>query len=404
MIKLISPQNKKIQAMYVEAIIHKMLSSVMHLKRLSALSSIVNCAFEAKQLSVTGLGRALQAPIQERSGIRKVDRLVGNKKLHAQRENVYKTIATQLIGNKRRPWLLVDWSPIPNTTDNLLRAALVCEGRALSVYEEVHPEKKLGNRTIHKLFLDSLKRVLPETCCPILVTDAGYHTSWFKAVKKLSWDFVGRVRGTVTYCPEGEQDWLGLKALHQKANKNAKQLGSVLLSKTEPCEGVICYYKGKSKGRISRNKLGNKRQCSHSKERSKSAKEPWILMTSLTGRNVAKQVVKIYRTRMQIEEGFRDLKSSQYGFGFERSYSYKIARIEILLMIAMLASLVAWQIGWQAERENLHYEFQANSIKDRRVLSLFYLGVRVIKKKIRLTLKSLSEITEQLEWARSETC
>ena len=358
----------------------------------------------AKQLSVTGLGRSLLLPIQERSGIRKVDRLVGNKKLHGQREDVSREVAQQLIGAKRSPWLLVDWSPVPNTTHNLLRAALVCEGRALSVYEEVHPKSKLGNRKVQKLFLMRLKKILPEDCCPIIVTDAGYHTSWFKAVRKLGWDYVGRVRGLVKYCPEGQTQWFNLKTLHQKATQNAKRLGRVSLSKTESIEGVLCYYKGKAKGRVNKNKLGQRRQSTDSQNNAKSAKDPWVIMTSLDVYHVAKRVVKIYQCRMQIEEGFRDLKSSKYGFGFEQARSNKIERIENLLLIAMLASLVAWVVGWFAEKEKLHYQFQANSIKHRRVLSLFYLGCRIIKKKIRIKFKSLSSITEQLIWAEKETC
>ena len=390
--------------MHVKPILHKMLSSVMHLKRLNSLVIIVRATFEARQLSVTGLGRSLLLPIQERSGIRKVDRLVGNKKLHEQRQVVYREVTQQLIGNKRCPWLLVDWSPVPNTTHNLLRAALVCEGRALSVFEEVHPASKLGNRKVHKSFLENLKKVLPKGCCPIIVTDAGYHTSWFKAVRNLGWDYVGRVRGLVKYCPKGQTQWSSLKKIHRQATKNAKRLGRITLSKSEPIEGVLCYYKGTTKGRVNKNKLGQRRQSTDSKNNAKSAKEPWVLLTSLEGYSVAKRVVKIYQCRMQIEEGFRDLKSSKYGFGFEQAHSYKIERIENLLLIAMLASLIAWVVGWFAEKEKLHYKFQANSIKHRRVLSLFYLGCRIIKKKIRIKLKSLSTIAELLIWAETGKC
>jgi len=53
---------------------------------------------------------------------------------------------------------------------------------------------------------------------------------------------------------------------------------------------------------------------------------------------------------MQIEEGFRDFKSPKYSFGFEHAGSWKIARIDNLLLIAMLASLVAWMISWLAEK------------------------------------------------------
>lgn len=387
--------------MRVETMVHKMLSGVMHLTRLKSLGVIVRGAFEARQLSVTGLGRALLLPIQERSGIRKVDRLVGNQQLHGQRQDVYRKIAKQLIGNKNRPWIIVDWSPVPNTTHQLLRAALVCEGRALSIYEEVHPGKKLGNRKVQESFLATCQKVLPKGCCPIIVTDAGFHAPWFNAVRRRGWDFVGRVRGAVTYCPEGQAKWYKIKGLHQPATKIAKLFGRVLLSKSTPCEGLLCYYKGSAKGRVNKNKLGQRRGSKDSKNHARSAKEPWILLTSLEGRHVAKKVVKIYKRRMQIEEGFRDLKSSKYGFGFEQAHSGKIARIENLLLIAMLASLIAWTMGWLAEKEDLHYEFQANSIKHRRVLSLFYLGCRVIKKKIKIKFKAISHITGQLEWAEN---
>ncbi len=168
----------------------------------------------------------------------------------------------------------MDWSPVPNTTHNLLRAALVCEGRALSVHEEVHPQSKLGNKKVQPLFLIRLKKILPEACCPIIVTDVGYHTSWFKAVRKLGWDYVGRVRGLVKYSPEGQTQWFSLKNIYQKATKSVKRLGRVRLSKTEPIECVLCYYKGASKGRINKNKLGQRRQSSDSKNNARSAKEP----------------------------------------------------------------------------------------------------------------------------------
>ncbi len=393
--------NQLSHSMHVERMIHKMLANVMHLKRCRGLSQVVKSAFDAKQLSVTGLGRGLLLPTQERSAIRKVDRLVGNEHLHYERNGIYQHISRQLIGNQQRPWIIVDWSPHPNSTEQILRAALVCEGRALSIWDEVHPESKLGNRQVHKKFLKQLKWLLPEGCQPIIVTDAGFHTSWFKQVGLLGWDYVGRVRGLVKYQPEGESDWFELKCLHAKSSPTARRFGKVLLSKSYPVEGTLCYYKGKARGRISRNKLGQKRQCSDSKDYSRSAKEPWVLMTSIDGHKVAERVVKIYRTRMQIEEGFRDLKSSQYGFGFEQSYTQTRYRIENLLLIAMLASLVAWLAGWQGEQEKRHYEFQANSVKERRVLSLFYLGCRLIKKKVKLKIKPLNEITERLKWCDS---
>ncbi len=117
---------------------------------------------------------------------------MGNKKLHKQQPD--RIISKQLIASKRRPWIIVDWSPVPNSTHQLLRAALVCEGRALSVYEKVYTGNLLGNRKEQELFLTLFKKVLPKKSCPIIVTDAGFHAPWFKVVRELGWDFVGRVR------------------------------------------------------------------------------------------------------------------------------------------------------------------------------------------------------------------
>jgi len=383
--------------MPIDTILNNLLSNVMHLKRLNSLKVIVYGVFEAKHLSVTGLGRSLQLPIQERSGIRKVDRLVGNKKLHGERLELCQKVSNYLIANQKRPWIIVDWSPVPNSTNNVLRAALVCKGRALSLYEEVHSGSKLGNRKVQNFFLKTLKKIVHQGCSPIIVTDAGFHAPWFNSVKKQGWDFVGRVRGRVTYCPEGHTKWLKIKNLYSKATQVEKFSERVTLSKCTPCEGSLYYYKGKSKNRINKNKLGKKRGSKDSQNYARSNKEPWVLLSSLEGRGMAKRVVKIYKHRMQIEEGFRDLKSTKYGFGFEHTHSKNIMRLENLLLIAMLASIVAWIIGWQAEKEKLHYQFQANSIKNRRVLSLFFLGCRIIKKKIRL--EPIKFTSNQFVWA-----
>ncbi|MBN9227352.1 MULTISPECIES: hypothetical protein [Legionella] len=53
-------------------------------------------------------------------------------------------------------------------------------------------------------------------------------------------------------------------------------------------------------------------------------------------------------------------------------------------MLAALAGLIAWLTGAAAEQLKLHYDFQANSYKHRRVLSFFYLGCQIIRKKINL--------------------
>jgi IS4 transposase len=56
-------------------------------------------------------------------------------------------------------------------------------------------------------------------------------------------------------------------------------------------------------------------------------------------RRLGKQADSIYRTRMQIEEEFKDMKSSAFGLGFEQSQSRLLRRLKILILLATLASL-----------------------------------------------------------------
>lgn len=385
-------QENQRDIMHVKGFLHKILSSVMHKKRLTTLTIIIMTVLKNKKLSLTELGRSMSLPIKERSCIRRVDRFLGNKKLHKERENIHKMIIRNAVGRSTRLDIIVDWSNIPNTTHNTLRAALAANGRAITLYEEVHPEKKLGNKKVQNSFLNKLKMLLPKECCPIIITDGGFHNDWFKEVLKLGWDYLGRVRGGSgkKYLKDGEKEWKNCASLLKAATSIAKYVGKVDLCKNNPMKSYLFLFKGKSKRRKSLTMSGKKRCDSDAVYYRKVAREPWLLATSLcTGYCLPKKMIKKYSMRMQIEEGFRDLKSSRYGFGFENAYSKKATRIEILLLIAMIASYVAWLTGWVAEKNGLHYQFQSNTIKTRRVLSLFFLGCQVIKKKIQITISML---------------
>ena len=104
---------------------------------------------------------------------------------------------------------------------------------------------------------------------------------------------------------------------------------------------------------------------------------PWVLITSLEAPR-AEAIAKIYRSRMTIEECFRDTKNHRFGWSFEDARSRCLKRIEVLLLIASLGYLIVISVGWQAERAGLHHSFQANTTKHRRVLSLFVLGCALL--------------------------
>lgn len=365
--------------MQVSEILHKHLSNVMHKTRLTTLSMLVGSLFHAKFFSLTGLGRALKTDAQERSAIRRVDRFLGNKGIQADRLKIYSTICRLVVGGAMRPLIIVDWSPIPNKTDNVLRAAIVTSGRALTLYEEIHPQKKYANPKLHLRFLKKLKMMLDDNVKPIIISDAGFHSSWFEAVQDLGWDYVGRIRGKKFYRLRTVKEWAAISSLHKDATATPTFLGEIELCKDSGFYTKLYRYKATKKGRKSKTKRGNVRQSKQSLKYAKGKKEPWILVSSLPESNkIAEKVIKIYARRMQIEECFRDLKSTKYGFGFEHVNTNHIYRLNVFFLIAMLATFIAWVIGWLAEKADLQSQYQANSVRSIRILSLFYLGCRII--------------------------
>jgi hypothetical protein len=293
----------------VKEFLHKLLSNTIHNGRLKTLSLAVEAAIHTKQLSLTKLGRSIDLPIQERSGIQKVNRLLGNQKLQEDYVAITQAIAAQVVGDKKHPSIIVDWTKYPNSKDAVIRAATGIAGRAVTLYEERHHEKSTGKRSIQKQFLLHLKKILPKNCQPIVVTDAGFHNPWFKQVIELGWDYIGRIRGKKAYQATQADPFMPCSQLYQYATKKVKALGQMTLTKGNRLETSFYLIKWPSKRRKASFSKGKWRSEKDSRDYARSHREPWLLVSSLSQPHSGKKVVSIYQWRMSIEEAFRDLKS-----------------------------------------------------------------------------------------------
>jgi hypothetical protein len=352
----------------------------MHAKRRESLEANVLSALTSQRLTVTGLGRGIDSNAKEKHCIKRADRLLSNRYLHVERRGLYGAVCAQLLAGVRRPIILVDWSDLDqNRRHFLLRASLSVAGRSLTLYEEVHTLQTKDKPATHREFLRRFHAMVPGQCDPIVVTDAGFRVPWFEQVEELGWHWVSRVRNRNWIEFNADGWWYPVKSLHEGATRTPKALGEAKLTWKHawPCRMVV--FKGKAKGRVHLTQHG-RRACSRkSLHHATSAREPWLLATSLPlGRTLAKRVVRVYRQRMQIEEAFRDLKSARFGLGFEAHIAFQPRRVAILLLIAMLAFIVAWLLGKAVERTHQHRGYQANTIRDRLVLSTIFLGLRVI--------------------------
>ena len=367
----------------------------IHKTRLNCLMSTCVTASTSNKLFLTGLGRDTVSKTKTSSNIEKVNRLLGNKSLYIERPGFYATMAAQLIPRWMSPWIHVDWSCINSTTNlYLLRASLSVKGRSIVLYEECHPKKKENNHAVHCQFLKNLKAILPICEPPIIVTDAGFRAPWFKAVRQIGWHFVGRLRNKNLILLEDADNWQLSSLFFKQATGKPAHLGHALLTEKEQVPVHIVLYKGKNKNRHKRNLNKKISVGGMNKRYSNAAKEPWVLVTSLSqARDNPAQPVNIYRQRMRIEESFRDTKCAHYGQGLKHSLTKSPERMAILLLIAAIATWAAWLSGIITTLKGNSSDFQAHSAKFTNSLSLVYLGREAIKKQL---IVSLSQVVNAI--------
>ena len=253
------------------------------------------------------------------------------------------------------------------------------EGRSVTLYEEAHPQKKLGNAAVHRKFLRRLAKILPPGCKPIVMTDAGFHANWFKLVNELGWEFMGRIRGRNRLQLGQEGAWVPARDLYAEARAQVLDLGLGVYVRSNPVEVRAVLSKRPKKGRHQLNIYGVKRQGKASAKNARSAREPWLLASSLGLQHLsAEAIVGLYSQRMRIEQSFRDTKNLRLGLGLEAARSRSGKRLEILLLIAHLASLVQRLIGESVKGHQLELQFMATRRSNRREISVLTLGRRVL--------------------------
>lgn len=352
----------------------------MHAARRPVLAQAVAAVMGGHYLSLTRIARGLTGSVRLKAALKRIDRLIGNGRIEQEARLVGARLLEQLSKGQGPLVIVVDWSAVnPGSSFVELRAAVSYPGmgRALTVYQQVVAQSKLGNYKIERALLKQLHAWLGERKQVIVVSDAGFRRPWFAQVESLGWHWVGRVRNGVLLAHPGagaQWCWQQPKEWFAQASARAKRIGNCLLSKAGrwPCEVVL----------VRKRVMGGKRyRCpgygstpKAAGEARQSAKEPWLLVHS-AGLNgyTPEQIVAFYAARMQIEECFRDNKSLRFGMGQELGRSRSALRLHALLLIATVASFLMWHIGQLGEVEGVHHHFKATT-RQRRELSLISLA------------------------------
>ncbi|MEK6750058.1 MAG: hypothetical protein AABY83_12765 [Pseudomonadota bacterium] len=131
----------------------------IHATRLASLLAAVDAAIHGSRLKLSDLGRGLTSRVLIKHKIKRVDRLLGNTALHTEIPSLYAALACPLLEGLKMPRIVVDGSDItPDRQWQWLRAALVNEGRSITLYEQVYPITQAQSWHAHKILLDHLAR------------------------------------------------------------------------------------------------------------------------------------------------------------------------------------------------------------------------------------------------------
>jgi hypothetical protein len=286
-------------------------------------------------------------------------------------------LGQRLLGQARRPIVLIDWTQTVGKFEALV-AAVPFAGRAVPIYAEVHSSSELGNRKVQNRFLDQLACLLPNGVKPVIITDAGFRTPFFRKVMDLGWDFVIRLRGQGALRQFGRG---GGRTRIRDRRLRFDEAFAMAIDRPQRL-GRWCPYRVVGSPVIGELPivLGARPQPHRPRRRDdvsrddaiyqRSVLEPWLLATTLDEH--PRRVVALYAMRMQIEETFRDAKSARFGWALEHSGSRQRDRQAVLLLLALAATLLT---GAALEEKGHARSFQANTVRSRRVQSLFHLGV-----------------------------
>jgi hypothetical protein len=225
-------------ALHAEGIVAQILRPCLteiHAKRAAALTRATAALLRGGITSLSAIALHLGRGIALKHRLKSVDRLLGNCALHRERFDVYRRLARQWLQGVDQWLIVIDWSDVtPDQRWQLLRAGVVVEGRSITLYEEVHPQRKLGNPTVHRAFVQRLKNIVPAGCRVIVMTDAGFHAPWFKLIGEQGWQFIGRIRGKNQLQLGENEPWMAARDLYRRAGTQACDLGVGLYVRSNP--------------------------------------------------------------------------------------------------------------------------------------------------------------------------
>jgi len=347
----------------VQGFVQQHLSPI-HAARRELWCAVVSAVMRGHLLSLSRLARAVMGHSTHKAALKRVDRLLGNRRVGQEAQVVASALLRMLCRKGQTLVIAVDWSAVaPAGVFVELRAVAMRSGmgRGLTIYQQVYAQSKLGDARAERALLKTLHAWMPAGVQVIVITDAGFRRPWFTQVERLGWSWIGRIRAGVCVSRE-RSHWEPASAWFAQATGKACRRRDCWLTRRFGFGCDMVLYRRRAVGGKRYGRAGHGSTPKARREAKASAREAWLLAHSPQLRTFRpEEIVALYGLRMHIEENFRDSKSTQVGMGLELSQSRSASRLHALLLIGTVAAFLLWHLGQLAEAEGLHRRFKATT-------------------------------------------
>jgi len=372
----------------------------IHMNRLKAVFTVASALQRSKNMTMASIGRKLDTQTSIKHKIKKVDRLEGNAQLHAELDQLYTGLSSYIfkyLSHDKRTPIIIDLCYLKDRHDiQLLSAEVATQGRSIPLYREVFDKNGLKGRA--KQFLSNLHKCVPQDKTVVVIMDAGFGEDWLGAIEACNWHWLLRIRGRRQVKVNDVSEWVEFGKFVETAGVRSKSYNNGYIFKSHNRSCRLITTKRALSTRTRPTRLPRNYNSANGGYQ-KSAKEPWLLATNLPLSYSITQIINYYKKRMQIEESFRDLKSHQFGLSARYVRTRCIHRLGVKILLAAIVQVIYWVVGVIGHSQGMQKYFQANTVRDKKVFSYFYLGQLIIEhdkfKDLIFNLQELPTIIEQ---------
>jgi len=336
---------------HVRRIMDDLFGEQLHAARVLSLANGVAGVLTAAVLSLHAIGQAYArlAEITPKSGVKQIDRLVGNDGICL--DKVMALWSRHVVGDAAEIRVAMDWTDFDDDDHTTLCIYQVTtHGRALPLCWKTLRKSELKKRRTgaEMALVERLDGWLSENTRVTLLADRGFgYQELYDVLGTLGWDYVIRFRQDIyVESADGERR---KAAAWVAPNGRALMLRDAhVTAERTLVPAVVTVKKAKMK-------------------------EPWCLATSLS-HSSASEVVGLYGRRFTIEETFRDTKDLHFGMGLKATHIKGPARRDRLLLMVAIAHTLLCLLGAASEESGLDKYLKVNTSK-KRTHSLYRQGL-----------------------------